>query len=183
VLTVRLWDLGPPVLGALMAAIAHVKGNDLACLGIHGDPHPLLMGFLLHKAGQFIGFDFKPLHQHIVRAGDELDMQMIRQGCKALDEKTQEPLEGDPYRATNTPQRETLHQQAFDKTALVLRDEVLLTALDELASTVVAVMILFAIMNVPVFLILGGLTRWTHFSDDHDFLLTSAGLASDVDQQ
>jgi hypothetical protein len=41
-----------------VAAIAHVKGNDLAGLGIHGDPHPLLVRFLLHKAGQFIGLTF-----------------------------------------------------------------------------------------------------------------------------
>ena len=36
-----------------------------------------------------------------------------------------------------------------------VRDEVLCAALDELASTVVAVMVLFAIMNVSIFLILG----------------------------
>ena len=35
-----------------------------------------------------------------------------------------------------------------------VRDKVLLEALDELASTVVAVMVLFAVVNVPIFLIL-----------------------------
>jgi hypothetical protein len=76
------------VLGTRAAAIAHVKGNDLAGLGIHSDPHPLLVGFFLHEAGQFIGFHFKSRDQDIVLAGDRLDMQMIRQRCKALDEKT-----------------------------------------------------------------------------------------------
>jgi hypothetical protein len=85
VLTVGVRDLGPQVLGTRVAAITHVKGNDLACLGIHGDPHPLLVGFLLHKARQFIGFHLQPLYQHIVGTGEGLDMQMIRQGLEALD--------------------------------------------------------------------------------------------------
>ena len=46
----------------------------------------------------------------------------------------------------------------------------MLTALDKLASTVVAVMILFAVVNVPVFLKLGGLALWTDISDDHGVL-------------
>jgi len=83
--------------------IAHVKGNDLASLGIHGNPHPLLMGFPLHEARQFIGFHFKALDQHIAGTRDGLDMQMIRQSFKALDEKAQEPLEGDAHRTTNAP--------------------------------------------------------------------------------
>jgi hypothetical protein len=50
----------------------------------------------------------------------------------------------------------------------------LLEALDELAPTVVALMILFAGMNVPIFLGLGRLAPWTHVSNDHSVLLTSA---------
>jgi hypothetical protein len=102
VLTVGLRNLGPQVLGTRVAAIAHVQGHDLAGLGIHGDPHPLLVRFLLHKAGQFIAFHCKSLDQYIVLTGNRLDRQMIRQSCKALDEKAQEPLEGDPHGATNT---------------------------------------------------------------------------------
>ena len=47
--------------------------------------------------------------------------------------------------------------------------------LAELAATVMAVMILFAIVNVSVFLKLGGLTPWADISDDHGVLLTSTG--------
>ena len=47
------------------------------------------MGFILHEAGQCIGFHCKALEQDIVLAGDRVDMQMIRQCLKALDEKTQ----------------------------------------------------------------------------------------------
>jgi hypothetical protein len=67
------------------------------------------------------------------------------------------------------------HQQTFDEVPLFSRDEVLLAALDKLASTIVAVMVLFAVMNVPVFLKLVGLAPWTDVSDDHGVLLTSAG--------
>jgi hypothetical protein len=49
----------------------------------------------------------------------------------------------------------------------------LLETLDKLAPTVVAVMILFAVMNVTIFLVLGGLAPRTHVSDDHGVLLTS----------
>ena len=174
VLTVGVRNLRPQVLGTCMAAIADVKSNDLAGLGIHSDPYPLLVGFFLHKAGQFIRFNLKALDEHIVLTGDRLDMQMVRQGCKALDEKAYKPLEGDTDRTTHTPQREPFEQQAFDEPTLVLRDEVLLAALDKLASTVVAVMILFAVVNVAIFLKLGGLTLWTDVSDDHGVLLTSA---------
>jgi hypothetical protein len=62
----------------------------------------------------------------------------------------------------------------FDEAPLVLREEVLLAALDKLASTIVAVMILFAVVNVPIFLKLGGLALWTDVSDNHSVLWTSA---------
>ena len=89
VLTVGVREPRPQVLGTRVAAITPMKGNALAGRGIHGDPHPLLMGFFLHEAGQCIGFHCKALEQDIVLAGDRVDMQMIRQCLKALDEKTQ----------------------------------------------------------------------------------------------
>jgi hypothetical protein len=90
-------------------------------------------------------------------------------------EKSQEPLEGDAHCATNAPQRNSLDKQAFNERTLFSRDEVLLEALHALAPTVVAVMVLFAAVNVPVFLKLGGLAPWTDVSDHHGVLLTSAG--------
>jgi hypothetical protein len=48
-----------------------------------------------------------------------------------------------------------LHQQAFNQGSWVIREERLLKAFDKLASTGVALMILFAVMNVTMFLILG----------------------------
>jgi len=42
---------------------------------------------------------------------------------------------------------------------------------------------LFAVVNVAIFLILGRLTLGTHPADDHGFLLTSVLLGSDSGQQ
>ncbi len=54
----------------------------------------------------------------------------------------------------------------------------LLKVFDKLATTVVALMILLAVVEVAVFLVLGGLTPWADVSDDHGLLLTSAGWVS-----
>jgi hypothetical protein len=100
---------------------------------------------------------------------------MIGQGLDALDEKPQKPLEGDPHRATNAAQGNPFPQQAFDKSPSSVRDEILLAALDELASTVLALVVLLAVMNVTIFLMLEGLTPRAHLSNDHSVLLTSTG--------
>src|SRR5207237_10217818 len=70
------------------------------------------------------------------------------------------------------------HQQALNEPTLVFCDEVLLETLDELPPTVVAVMILFAIVNVAIFLKFGGLAPWTDVSDNHRVLLTSMPCVS-----
>jgi hypothetical protein len=95
------------------------------------------------------------LDHDVLLAGDRLDVEMIRQCLEAMDEKTQQPLEFDTHRATNAAQGNPFHKQAFDERTPFIRDEVLLEALDKLASTVVAVMVLFAIMNVTIFLVPG----------------------------
>ena len=59
----------------------------------------------------------------------------------------------------------------------------LLKAFDKLATTVMALMVLFAVVDVAIFLVLGRLTPWTYISDDHRFLLTSAGVGSVLGQQ
>jgi hypothetical protein len=91
----------------------------------------------------------------VVRTTHGLDMQMIRQGLEALDQETQEPLELDTHSATDAAQRYALYQQAFDQRSGVLRDAVLCEALDKLASTLFALIILLAIVDVPVFLVCG----------------------------
>jgi hypothetical protein len=166
-------NLGPQALDTLTATITHMKGNHLAALGIHGDPNPLLIRLFLDEAAHFIRFHLKPLYHHITVIGDGLDMEMIRQCLEALDQETQERLEFDTHRTTDAAQRDPLHKQAFNQCLCVIRDEIWLKAFDKLATTAVALMILFAVVNVTIFLILGRLTPWTHVSNDHGFLLTS----------
>jgi hypothetical protein len=128
-------------------------------------------------------FHLKALPHDVTVTGDGLDMEMIRQCLNALHQKTQEPLEFHPHSATNAASRNPFHQQAFDEPTLVLRNEVLLEALDELASTVTALMVLLAAVVMTIFLVLGGLAPRTHVSDDHRLLLTSTGLVSVFGQQ
>jgi hypothetical protein len=87
-----------------------MKGNHLTCLGVHGDPDPLLVRFLLDEAGHLIGFHLQTSDHDVAMAGDRLDVEMIRQGLEALDEKAQQPLEGDAYRATNAAQGNAFHK-------------------------------------------------------------------------
>jgi hypothetical protein len=52
---------------------------------------------------------------------------------------------------------------------VVARDEVLLEAIDKLTATVLALVLLFAVVNVAVLLIGGGFTTRTDISDDHSY--------------
>jgi hypothetical protein len=182
-LTVRIRNLCPQLRGALTATITHMKGNHLAGLGIHRDPDPLLIRLFLDEAAHFIRFHLKPLNHHVTVTGDWLDMKMIRQCLEALDQETSEPLEVDPHRTTDTRQRYSLPQPAFDQRSAVIRDGVLCEAVDKLTATVIALMVLFAMVDVAIVLVLGGLTPWTHVADDHRLLLTSAGVGSVFGQQ
>jgi hypothetical protein len=82
-------------------------------------------------------------------------MQMIREGLEALDQKAQEPLERDTHRATDAAQRDPFYQQAFDQRSGIIRDKVLFEAVDKLPATVLALMMLFAVVNATIPLVLG----------------------------
>lgn len=76
-------------------------------------------------------------------------------------------LEADFDRTANAAKREAFQQQTLNEITGFIRDEVLLEAIDELTATVFALMILFAVVNVPIFLIRGGFAARTDLSDDH----------------
>jgi hypothetical protein len=63
--------------------------------------------------------------------------------------------------------RDPCQQEALDQDALLGRDAIGRAVLDALVSTVVAVMMVFAVVHVPVCLTLGRLAVWTHISDAH----------------
>jgi hypothetical protein len=175
VLTIGHRNLCPEALGTPTTAVPHVKRDHLAACGIHCDPDPLLVRLLLHKAAHFIRFHLQVSNHALAVAGDGLDVEMIRQRLNTVTQKAQEPLETHTDGATNAAQGNPFHQQALDERTCVIRDEVLFEAVDKLTAAVVAVMVLFAVMNEAIFLILGGLAPRTHISDDHSVLLTSTG--------
>ena len=57
----------PQLLGALGAAIFHVKGNHLASARIQRQPNPLLVTFVADKAQSFIDLDFQVLDNNPFR--------------------------------------------------------------------------------------------------------------------
>jgi len=79
--------LGPELLATRTTPISHMKRNDLAGGRVHGDPDPLLVRLLLHKAPPLIGFGFEPGHHHRSGTCGELDLEVIGARRKALDHK------------------------------------------------------------------------------------------------
>jgi hypothetical protein len=67
-------DVGPQRFGAVATGTPDVKRNDLAGLGIHSHPDPLLMGFLLHNAPQLIGFGCQRSNRDICWLPWQLDV-------------------------------------------------------------------------------------------------------------
>jgi hypothetical protein len=77
--------------------------NDLARLGVHGEPNPVFVRLLLHEAAHLIGFHLQALDHDVLVARDRLDMQMIRQSLKTVDDEPQEPLESHPDGTADAP--------------------------------------------------------------------------------
>ena len=96
--------IGPQLFRTVVTAVSYVEGHDLACLLIHGDPHPLFVGFFRHEAPHLIRFHLQPADEHITRRCHRLHMEMIRQGRKAGDEKTHQPPDTHAHRTTNAMQ-------------------------------------------------------------------------------
>jgi hypothetical protein len=95
----------------------------------------------------------------------------------------QQPRETDTYRTTDPAQRDALAQQVFNQRALLVRNDVVVKAGHKLASTRVAVMMLFAGVRMAISLVSGRLTLWAGISYDHSWLLTSAVLVTILRQQ
>ena len=110
-------------------------------------------------------------------------MEMIRQCRDALNPETYEPLAGDSPRTTHTAPCNPRHQQAFKQRSGVTSDARWLTACAKLAPTVLASMVLCAVVKVTILLICGRVTPGTHVSDDHGFLWTSTRLGEVCSQQ
>ncbi len=106
--TVPSRDLGPQLFGTVAAAISDGKRHDLTGAGVHRDPHPWLVGFLLHEAPHLIGFGFQPKKHHVGWTPREPNISMIRTGRKALDHEVQEPCKTDTYSPADPAERDAL---------------------------------------------------------------------------
>jgi hypothetical protein len=121
--TVYHRNSGPERLAALPTPIPHVEGNDLTRCGVHRDPHPLLVGFLLHEALHLVGFRFQSGQHHGCWACWELDMEILGTGRKAFHHEVQEPRETDTHGTADPAQRDALTQQVFHHSAPLIRNE------------------------------------------------------------
>ena len=101
-------QIGPQLFRTLVTAIPDVERNDLPCLLIHSDPHPLLVGLFRHKAPHLIGFHLQTSKDHISWNRDRPHMQMIRQGRKAGSHKAHEPSDTDADSPAHAMQRDFL---------------------------------------------------------------------------
>jgi hypothetical protein len=103
-------DAGPQRFGTVRTTIPDVKCYDLACLGIHSHPDPLLIGFRLHKAPHLIGFGFQLLNHDVCWLPRQLDVEVVGTGRKALHDKVQEPCQTDAHGTADPTERDALAQ-------------------------------------------------------------------------
>ena len=108
-------NLLPQGLSALATAVANVEGKDLASRSIHGNPYPLSVLFVPHKAPELVQLGLQPLQDHGRGACRWLDVKMLG-GCPELfNPELQEPSEPHTHRTTNPTWRDALQQQSFNK--------------------------------------------------------------------
>ena len=74
VVLIDLGNRGPQGFGTLAATSANVKRKNLARDGVHGQPHPLLVGFLLDKAPHVVGFSLEFVKPYLGCTGGEPHM-------------------------------------------------------------------------------------------------------------
>ena len=85
-----------------------MEGDDLTRLGIHRDPDPLLVGFLLYEAPHLIGFRFQAGHYDLAWLAGELHMKVIGASRKAFDQTVQEPCKTDTHSTADPAERDAL---------------------------------------------------------------------------
>jgi hypothetical protein len=177
----RYRDIGPECFGTVATPIADMKRHDLACLRVHSDPDPWLVGSLPHNAPKLVGFSL--VNNDLGWPCRSPDMEVIGTRRTAFHHIGQQPRETDTYRTTDPAQRNALAPQVFNQRALLVSNEVVFGAGHTRASTRVAWMMLFADARMAIFLVVVRLTRWARIDHDHRGLLTSAVLGPVWGQQ
>jgi hypothetical protein len=127
------------------------------------------MRLLLDKAPRLIRFRLELVYPHVAWMAGKLYMEVIRARRKALHHEVQQPGATDAHRTADPAQRDALTEQGLNQRALLVRSDGGIGVRTELALTRFAVMILFTMAGLAIFLVPLGSTRWTRFSDDHGF--------------
>src|SRR5262249_22928056 len=109
--------------------------NDLPGLLVHSEPHPLLVGLVLHEAPHLIGFHLQTPDEHLPRSRDRQHMQMIRQRCKAGGYKAHQPPDTDADGTADAMEGNLLAEQAFYEDALLFANHPLIRLENKLATT------------------------------------------------
>src|SRR5262245_5559683 len=167
-LAVHRRQIGPQLSRTRVTAIPDVEGNDLPCLLVHSEPHPLLVGLLLHEAPHLIRFHLQTPNNHLPGSCNRQHMQMVRQRRKAGNHKAHQPPNTDAYCPADAMEGNLLTEQAFHEGALLFANHAVVRLEDKLATTPLVLMVLLPRMDMPISLEPLRTTGWTRFSHDQD---------------
>ncbi len=92
-LTIHCGNPGPELLGTGLAAVANMKGQDLARLLIHGKPDLALVRFFLHETPQLVCLNVQTPEEHLTARCNGLQLQMVRHRGKTSSHEIHKPPE------------------------------------------------------------------------------------------
>jgi hypothetical protein len=142
-----------------------------------------LFRLLLDKAAHFVRLNVQSLYDHRMWRGSGLYIQMVGQCRKAGAYKVHEPPDAHTHNTANPVEGEFLAQQAFHQGTILSRHETLSREENKLATTGLTLVVLFAVMDMPIFLELLGSTCWTCLSHEDHCVQASLIFVGDFGQR
>lgn len=133
-----------------------MESDDLSGSNIQGNPNPLFVIFVADEAPEFVDLDIQGIQSDLVlTAARGTKVQVFRQLSKQFGEVGHQPSEADRKDAANPTQRISFQQSSADQAFNRFWDHFLLVVQNKLATTALASVILFAVVDVTVFLTAG----------------------------
>jgi len=96
-LTVHRWQARPSSPCTVTTAIADLKGHDVTCRPVHGQPQPSLVRLLLDVAAPLARFGFHIAKDHIARTAGELHVPRLGGRVNAGHHAVHEPPNTDTH--------------------------------------------------------------------------------------
>jgi hypothetical protein len=153
-LAIRRRQIGPYLFCTVVAPIADMQGNPLACLLVHGHPDPLFVGLLLRAAPQLIYCHLPPPKDPIPWGRYQLPMAMVREGCEARHEKAHQPPDTATTCAANTMAGNGRATQAFPQRPWLPSHHAVCGVHDKLPTTLLTLIVLLPSMQMAIILVL-----------------------------